>query len=41
MKLKGSEFYLSKKVGRAITDYGMFCEGDRKSGSRFPGARIA
>jgi tRNA 2-thiocytidine biosynthesis protein TtcA len=29
MKLKSQELYLSKKVGKAITDYRMLSEGDR------------
>lgn len=28
-KLSGKEFYISKRVGRAIMDYGMLAEGDR------------
>lgn len=27
--LQGPEFYISKRVGKAIADYGMLCEGDR------------
>ena len=26
---QGAEFYISKRVGKAITDYGMLSEGDR------------
>ncbi len=27
--LKGSEFYISKRIGRAIMDYDMLCDGDK------------